>query len=237
MELQQRSKRLWYKYEFARGIFSSVGATWSQDRTEILLRTFLLSYTLVNQYSQGKLLGKNTCGDLSYRTWRIQCNCHLCWLIRALSNFTPFLWSHHLMPTICDVNPWGARGLEANERCFSPGGVPAKQLHSRPVNEKTPCKYRWFCHQNCYPCEEQGKDVLVNCFAPWCGHCQRFKPRYQELWKERRRAVFDLGDTRVWMNTWLTMFLWYWHILTMVFQFYGSMILFWVILCSIMVQQ
>lgn len=27
--------------------------------------------------------------------------------------------------------------------------------------------------------EESGKDVLVNCFAPWCGHCQRFKPKYQ----------------------------------------------------------
>lgn len=31
--------------------------------------------------------------------------------------------------------------------------------------------------------EESGKDVLVNCFAPWCGHCQRFKPKYQELAK------------------------------------------------------
>lgn len=32
--------------------------------------------------------------------------------------------------------------------------------------------------------QEPGKDVLVNCFAPWCGHCQRFKPRYQELAKK-----------------------------------------------------
>ena len=114
-----------------------------------------------------------------------------------------------------DVPRWRASWIK-----FTPvHHLPPKRSHSRPVNEKTPCKYGWFCHQNCYPCEEQGKDVLVNCFAPWCGHCQRFKPRYQELWKERRRAVFDLGDTRVWMNTWLTMFLWCWHILTMVFQF------------------
>jgi len=29
--------------------------------------------------------------------------------------------------------------------------------------------------------QDPDKDVLVNCFAPWCGHCQRFKPNYKEL--------------------------------------------------------
>ncbi|CAJ1383281.1 unnamed protein product [Effrenium voratum] len=29
--------------------------------------------------------------------------------------------------------------------------------------------------------EDPSKDVLVNCYAPWCGHCRRFKPNYQEL--------------------------------------------------------
>mmetsp|Transcript_14881 Transcript_14881/g.30968 ORF Transcript_14881/g.30968 Transcript_14881/m.30968 type:complete len:294 (+) Transcript_14881:39-920(+) len=29
--------------------------------------------------------------------------------------------------------------------------------------------------------QDTGKDVLVNCYAPWCGHCQNFKPQYKEL--------------------------------------------------------
>ncbi|OLQ01890.1 Ribonucleoside-diphosphate reductase large subunit [Symbiodinium microadriaticum] len=29
--------------------------------------------------------------------------------------------------------------------------------------------------------QDAGKDVLVNCYAPWCGHCQNFKPQYKEL--------------------------------------------------------
>jgi thiol-disulfide isomerase/thioredoxin len=29
--------------------------------------------------------------------------------------------------------------------------------------------------------QAKDKDLFVNCFAPWCGHCQHLKPTWQEL--------------------------------------------------------
>jgi thiol-disulfide isomerase/thioredoxin len=42
---------------------------------------------------------------------------------------------------------------------------------------------------------KEDKDLFVNCFAPWCGHCQHLKPSWQELQKatkyvETLRVVF-----------------------------------------------
>jgi protein disulfide isomerase len=42
---------------------------------------------------------------------------------------------------------------------------------------------------------KEDKDIFVNCFAPWCGHCQHLKPSWQELQKttkyvETLRVVF-----------------------------------------------
>lgn len=36
--------------------------------------------------------------------------------------------------------------------------------------------------------QNAGKDVLVNVFAPWCGHCQKFKPLYQQLGKKLKHV-------------------------------------------------
>jgi thiol-disulfide isomerase/thioredoxin len=42
---------------------------------------------------------------------------------------------------------------------------------------------------------KEDKDLFINCFAPWCGHCQHLKPSWQELQKttkhvETLRVVF-----------------------------------------------
>jgi thiol-disulfide isomerase/thioredoxin len=42
---------------------------------------------------------------------------------------------------------------------------------------------------------KEDKDLFVNCFAPWCGHCQHLKPAWQELQKttkyvETARVLF-----------------------------------------------
>lgn len=32
------------------------------------------------------------------------------------------------------------------------------------------------------------KDVFINCFAPWCGHCRNFRPHFQELQRRTRHV-------------------------------------------------
>ena len=46
------------------------------------------------------------------------------------------------------------------------------------------------------------QDVLVNCYAPWCGHCQNFKPQYKDahagccfLGHEPRLLLEGAGET------------------------------------------
>ena len=48
--------------------------------------------------------------------------------------------------------------------------------------------------------EESGKDVLVNCFAPWCGHCQKFKPKYQVHGREFVFAKDVKGRQAKWIK-------------------------------------
>jgi protein disulfide-isomerase A1 len=36
--------------------------------------------------------------------------------------------------------------------------------------------------------EQAHKDVFVNCFAPWCGHCRNFRPKFQELQRKTRHV-------------------------------------------------
>ena len=111
---------------------------------------------------------------------RIQCNCHLCWF--GLYILCPTS-SYSL---ISSFDAYSASWSPIKFPSPSPGGpltLPTNHTAAQ-WTKKHPAKMGGFDHQNCYACEEQGKDVLVNCFAPWCGHCQRFKPRYQELWNE-----------------------------------------------------
>jgi thiol-disulfide isomerase/thioredoxin len=44
--------------------------------------------------------------------------------------------------------------------------------------------------------QNPAKDVVVNCFAPWCGYCQSFKPLYREL-ASNLRHVRTLEFTQV----------------------------------------
>merc|ERR1719335_179371 len=36
--------------------------------------------------------------------------------------------------------------------------------------------------------EQPHKDIFVNCFAPWCGHCRNFRPHFQELQRKTRHV-------------------------------------------------
>jgi thiol-disulfide isomerase/thioredoxin len=36
--------------------------------------------------------------------------------------------------------------------------------------------------------EKPDKDIFVNCFAPWCGHCRNFRPLFQELQRKTRHV-------------------------------------------------
>merc|ERR1712032_30511 len=48
--------------------------------------------------------------------------------------------------------------------------------------------------------QEETKDVLVDFYAPWCGHCRKFEPLYKELAKKVKHVktlkIMKLDATR-----------------------------------------
>nr|CCC51765.1 protein disulfide isomerase [Trypanosoma vivax Y486] len=49
-----------------------------------------------------------------------------------------------------------------------------------------------------------GKDLLIEFFAPWCGHCQRLAPTYAKLAKEVEAANVIIGALDATANDWDT---------------------------------
>ena len=77
-------------------------------------------------------------------------------------------------------------------------GKAKHKIKSQPIPKKTKAPVKTVVGENFEKIVyDKTKDVLIEFYAPWCGHCKSFAPKYKEIAKEFQKTEKNLVFAKI----------------------------------------